>query len=75
MMPASKHQRRRVKRPRCVSPTHEQVIGELLRRLIDDRCLELYGKREWTIQGRDVAFEQLTDDLVREYGQRGAADR
>lgn len=65
-MPASKHRRRGLKRLRCVSPNHEQVLGELLRRLVDDRCLELYGKREWTIQERDTALEQLTDDLVRE---------
>jgi hypothetical protein len=67
-MPARKHRRRRVKRPHFVSPTHEQVISELVHRLVDARCLELYGRREWTIEERDAAIKQLIEDLVR--GQR-----
>jgi hypothetical protein len=68
-MPVSKHRRRRrTKRPRFVNPTYEQTLGELLRRLVYDRCLDLYGDREWTIEERDAALDQLTDDLVREYG-------
>ncbi len=68
-MPASKHRRRRVKRPRRVSPIHERAIGELLGRLVDDRCLEIYGEGEWTFEERNTALEQLIDDLVR--GNRG----
>jgi hypothetical protein len=65
-MPISKHRRRR-KTKRLPEP--EQSIGELLCRLVDDRCLELYGKREWIMAERDAALEQLTEDFVREYGQ------
>jgi hypothetical protein len=69
-MPASKHRRRRVRRPRRATTTHEHPIGELLGRLIDDRCLELYGQREWSLEERNAALDQLIDDLVREYGQQ-----
>ena len=67
-MPARKHRRRRVKRPHFVTPTPEEVIGELVHQLVDARCVELYGKREWTLQERDAAIKQLIEDLVR--GQR-----
>ena len=65
-MPARKHQRRRTKR--LYEP--EQSIGELLSQLVDDRCLELYGEKEWSLEERKAAFGQLTEEFVREYGPR-----
>jgi hypothetical protein len=70
-MPVSKHRRQGRKRPRNpdLAYTDGQIIGKALRVLIDDRCLELYGTADCSIEQRSAVFEQMTEEWIREYGQ------